>query len=176
VTRTWTCQRVSGGLKCGFENSRRHTYCRACGKKRPASVGRPSKAKHIKGTYEEYIERQGGEYCGSCGCGRPASGRRLHRDHCHKTGAPRALLCFRCNTALPNRVDAAWLRAASDYLKRYEEEPTAEHEYQGRNRASLTIKIWNGTSLWLQADQVTTEEACRVLETHLPLKRYEEAA
>jgi hypothetical protein len=42
----------------------------------------------------------------------------LHRDHDHATGMARGILCFRCNTALPARVDAAWLRAAADYLDR----------------------------------------------------------
>jgi hypothetical protein len=119
VSRTWTCRRVSGGLVCGFENSRRHIYCRACKKKRPASVGRSSKAKHIKGTYEEYIERQGYEACGICGR-EPKPGKRLHRDHDHTTGKARGLLCFFHNRQLRTELNVDVLQAMIDYLKRWE--------------------------------------------------------
>jgi hypothetical protein len=66
--------------------------------------------------YEHYVELNGGEACGICGS--VGVTRKLHRDHDHATGEPRGLLCFRCNAALPNRVDADWLRRAADYLDR----------------------------------------------------------
>jgi hypothetical protein len=118
--RTWTCQRVSGGEKCGRVNSRRNTYCEVCGKRRPASLDKPSKAKHIKGTYEEYIERQGYEACGICGR-EPKPGKRLHRDHDHARGVDRGLLDFHCNRQLRTWMTVEWMEAAIAYLKRYEE-------------------------------------------------------
>jgi hypothetical protein len=51
-------------------------------------------------------------------CGNPPKSRGLSEDHDHATGAHRGWLCFRCNRALPAYVDAAWLRAAADYLER----------------------------------------------------------
>jgi hypothetical protein len=69
--------------------------------------------------YEEYVERFG-ERCGICGR-EPSATRRLDRDHWHtgeRAGEPRGLLDHRCNRALPDWVDAAWLRAAADYLER----------------------------------------------------------
>ena len=70
-------------------------------------------------SYEEFIERTGGEHCGICGAS-PPEGRKLHRDHDHRgAGRPRELLCFRCNTALRGYITPEWLRAAADYLERH---------------------------------------------------------
>ena len=55
--------------------------------------------------------------CGICGK-EPEPGKRHHRDHDHKTGAPRGLLCWPCNSRLTTRVDAEWLRRALAYLER----------------------------------------------------------
>jgi hypothetical protein len=67
--------------------------------------------------YEEWVALFG-EVCGICD--RPPSAtRRLDRDHEHKgRGKARGLLCWKCNNALPNWVDPAWLRAAAEYLER----------------------------------------------------------
>jgi Recombination endonuclease VII len=48
--------------------------------------------------YDAMVKRQGG-LCAVCK--RPPSGRNKHLsvDHCHKTGAVRGLLCYKCNTA-----------------------------------------------------------------------------
>lgn len=63
--------------------------------------------------YEEWEARFGAR-CGICG--REASGvRRLDRDHDHRTGEPRGLLCHLCNRALGNRT-LEWLRAAVYYM------------------------------------------------------------
>lgn len=117
AARTWKCRR------CGHGNERRFPRCTGldpdhpfnrCTGKRPA----PRRPKHkaaLDLPYEAWVERFG-ERCGICGAG-PKT-RRLHRDHDHATGAIRGILCFRCNTALPNRVDAQWLRKAADYLDR----------------------------------------------------------
>lgn len=68
--------------------------------------------------YEHYVAINGGEHCGICG--RRASGtRRLDRDHDHKTGVPRGLLCFRHNKGLEAFSDRRdLLLAAADYLQR----------------------------------------------------------
>jgi hypothetical protein len=64
--------------------------------------------------YELWVKRFG-SHCGICGRA-PTVRRRLDRDHDHRTGVPRGLLCARCNRALPAWVTAAWLRAAATYL------------------------------------------------------------
>jgi hypothetical protein len=71
----------------------------------------------LKLPYEYYLELNGGEFCGICGK-RPKPGKRLHRDHDHRTGKPRGLLCFRCNTALRPYMTFEWLRKALAYIKR----------------------------------------------------------
>lgn len=67
--------------------------------------------------YEEYVRLNGGERCGICG-NPPSENRRLDRDHDHRTGEPRGLLCHRCNRALPDWVTEEWLEAARAYLGR----------------------------------------------------------
>lgn len=77
---------------------------------------KPSHMAALEISYEQYVELNGGEVCAICGAERKE--RRLHRDHDHRTGRPRGLLCFRCNRALPYYATADWLQAASDYLRR----------------------------------------------------------
>ena len=114
--RVWTCQRMVAGVKCSQPNQRIKQKCARCGGKRPKARKPAHLAALESMTYEQAVEAFG-ERCGICGAGRGT--RRLHRDHEHKgAGKVRGLLCFRCNTALPNRVDAEWLRAAADYLER----------------------------------------------------------
>jgi len=100
-------------------NPNRKQKCETCGGIRPPK----SKPKHMQVlqtmTYEDFVEITGSETCGICGG--VGKTRRLHRDHCHDSGRARGLLCFRCNTALPKRVDADWLEAAAAYLRRAEE-------------------------------------------------------
>jgi hypothetical protein len=50
-------------------------------------------------------------------CGAEPGARKLHRDHDHRTGEPRGLLCFRCNAALRPYMDWHWLDAAAEYLR-----------------------------------------------------------
>ena len=68
-------------------------------------------------SYEEFIVLNRGELCGICGRP-PGPTRRLDRDHDHKAGKPRGLLCARCNRALPSWMTPMWLTAAAAYLER----------------------------------------------------------
>ena len=70
--------------------------------------------------YDELLAVQRG-VCALCQRPPKEGGRRLHIDHDHATLELRGLLCFRCNRALPDYVDPAWLRRAAAYL----EEPPA---------------------------------------------------
>lgn len=109
AARKWTCRR------CGVKVPRIKPKCE-CGGKRPA----PRKPKHARVLdempYEEWVELYG-ERCGICGRERSEQ-RRLDRDHDHKTGRPRGLLCHRCNRALPDWIGLDWLRSAVAYLER----------------------------------------------------------
>lgn len=69
--------------------------------------------------YAAFVALNGGEFCAICRR-KPSKVRRLDRDHDHKTGKPRGLLCARCNRSLPAWVTAEWLRDAADYLERTE--------------------------------------------------------
>jgi hypothetical protein len=112
----WTCRRVTRTVACGHHNPPRTRKCQACGKPKPARR-RPAHFRALDLTYAEFVELNGGNRCGICH--RPPSWhRRLDRDHDHRTGQPRGLLCVRCNRALPNWVTAGWLRAAAAYLER----------------------------------------------------------
>jgi recombination endonuclease VII len=118
VTRGfWTCQRTVSGVKCAAVNANRLRKCGRCGKPRPA---RKTVRRQVTLSYEEFVELNGGEHCGICGRGRPESGRRLMRDHDHKTGKPRGLLCFPCNRQLRTWTTVEWMRKAIVYLERAE--------------------------------------------------------
>lgn len=75
----------------------------------------PDHKRILEVPYEAWVEAYG-EACGICGAERKR--RRLDRDHDHRTGEPRGLLCVRCNRALPRWIDAEWLQLAADYLAR----------------------------------------------------------
>lgn len=71
--------------------------------------------------YDEWVERFGvvidGVLVARCNiCGRPPVNRALHRDHDHRSGNPRGLLCHRCNRALPDWMTVKWLEKAIEYL------------------------------------------------------------
>jgi hypothetical protein len=77
--------------------------------------------------YKAKLSEQGGA-CAICGnpeaATHPKTGlpREYAVDHCHKTGAVRALLCSKCNTGLGSfRDDPAILRAAASYLESHAE-------------------------------------------------------
>ena len=94
---------------------------------------RRSRARHneaLKLPYEVYLWINGGvELCAICG--RAGKTRRLHRDHDHRTGVPRGLLCVRCNRILHTFVDVEWLMRARAYLERAEVlGPQAREKYE----------------------------------------------
>ena len=110
--RSWTCR------KCKHVNpSKRTKKCAACGKVRPKTK-RPPHMVALGLSYEEYVKINGGEHCGICET-KPSNGRRLDRDHDHKTARPRGLLCHRHNRALKFFDDNPdLLEAAAEYLRR----------------------------------------------------------
>lgn len=111
----WTCRTKFGGTPCLHVNSSRKRNCGLCGRPRPARR-RPAHLKALDVSYEQYAVINGGEECGICGTVAKPGGRRLHRDHDHRTGEPRGLLCFRCNAALRPYMTTEWLLAASAYV------------------------------------------------------------
>lgn len=117
TVHVWRCRRQAGGVVCGQLNLARKRKCTACGKARPPRQRPAHRAVLGEMTYEQWVEVFG-ELCGICGRA-PSARRRLDRDHCHKSGGARGLLCARCNRALPAWCTAAWLRAAADYLDRH---------------------------------------------------------
>lgn len=116
--KTWKCQRSVGGQKCGHESPARKRKCEACGGEKPKRK-RPAHMAALDVPYEEYVFLNGGEFCAICGRG-PKPGKRLQRDHCHRTGNPRGLLCFHCNRWLRGFMTVEWMEKAIAYLRRAE--------------------------------------------------------
>ena len=114
--RYWTCRRQSDGIACRAVNPAIKRKCQRCGKPRPA-LKRPAHMAALELDYARYVQINGGDWCAICRRS-PSAGRRLDRDHDHRTGQPRGLLCARCNRALPNWVTAEWLRGAAAYIDR----------------------------------------------------------
>ncbi len=113
MAHQWTCQ------KCKTPNPRVKQKCanETCTGLRPKRRV-PKHQLVLEVPYELWVERFG-EICGICGRP-PGPTRRLDRDHCHRSGRARGLLCFRCNKALDDWVDARWLEKAAAYLERHE--------------------------------------------------------
>lgn len=108
MARYWTCP------KCRERLPRIKQRCPDCGAVRPTRKTAAQTA--LADEYAVWAARFG-ETCGICG--RQASARRrLDRDHDHKTGRARGLLCARCNRGLPSWVTTDWLRGAIAYLDR----------------------------------------------------------
>jgi len=119
----WTCQRSTGGQKCRTLNPNRRQICERCGKRRPPKKEPPHRAVLKAMSYDNWIILNGGEHCGICG--KVEEGRRLCRDHDHKTGQARGLLCWTDNYHLRGWVTIEWLKAAIEYLERAEQLPSA---------------------------------------------------
>ncbi len=112
----WTCR------KCGHKTLLRKRKCASCGKLKPKKRVPAHKKVLLELTYEDFIELNGGEFCwihNRMGLPDPPRTTRLHRDHNHKTGQARGLLCYHCNRWLPDWVTPAQLRAAADYLENF---------------------------------------------------------
>jgi hypothetical protein len=62
----WTCQRSSGGVKCGHRNPNRKRNCEWCKKPRPVRKP-PAHMSALSLPYEYYLEINGGPQCGICG-------------------------------------------------------------------------------------------------------------
>lgn len=116
MTRYWTCQRQHEGIPCRRVNEARKRKCQRCGKPKPPKR-KPAHTRALELTYDQYVELNGGEHCGICRR-KPSASRKLDRDHDHRTGEPRGLLCHLCNRTLGNRITAAWLRCAIAYMER----------------------------------------------------------
>ena len=117
---TWTCR------SCGASWPRTKQRC-DCGKGRRPTRRRPAHARVLdEMPYEDWVALYG-EVCGICGRP-PGPRRRLDRDHDHRTGAARGLLCHLCNRSLPARVDARWLRRAAAYLDQAERTARKERD------------------------------------------------
>lgn len=115
AVKVWTCQRMRMGSKCGHRNPSRKRNCQSCGKPRPPRREPAHRKVLVEMPYEQWVERFG-DRCNICGA--EAKTRRLHRDHDHRTGQARGVLCFRCNAALRSYMTAEWLASAAAYLER----------------------------------------------------------
>lgn len=113
----WVCYRQRDGRKCLTKNPNAKKKCVACGGAKPARR-QPKHTVALLTDYETYVQLSGGERCGICLRPRGEKDRRLDRDHDHRTGRPRGLLCSRCNRWLVRWMTPEWLRAAADYLER----------------------------------------------------------
>jgi hypothetical protein len=114
---TWTCHKTTDGEKCETKNPRRLKKCTGCGKSRPP-VKRKAHEEVLRTLpYDKAVKINGGEFCGICGR-EPKPGRRLHRDHDHRTGEFRGLLCFHDNSALRPYMTLEWCLKAVAYLQR----------------------------------------------------------
>jgi hypothetical protein len=115
-SRYWTCTRVTAGERCGKQNVNRAKVCHWCSKPRPKKR-KPAHMKALEQDYAAFLALNGGvEACALCGA--TPKTRKLQRDHCHRSGVGRGLLCSRCNRALPSWITPAWLRKAAAYVER----------------------------------------------------------
>lgn len=84
--------------------------------KQPRPRRKPTRAKALGVTDEEYARMLAAQGGGCAICGAKPKTRRLHVDHDHASGKVRGLLCHRCNRALPTWVNAVWLHKARNYM------------------------------------------------------------
>jgi hypothetical protein len=68
--------------------------------------------------YRAFFEEQRG-LCGVCGLDMSKiARRRVHLDHCHRTGRVRGIVCSVCNQRLAAMDDEGWVEKARTYLAR----------------------------------------------------------
>jgi hypothetical protein len=101
----------------------RHSYCKACYRKRPRVRNDTPEQKRAWNLqrrygltpkqYDQMYEGQG-RLCGLCD--KPLTGNRPVVDHDHNTGVVRAILCHRCNLSIAGMDDHEWLRKALAYI------------------------------------------------------------
>lgn len=116
AAKAWKCR------KCEYRNRPRSRKCVSCGKLKPKKKI-PAHMKVLSEmTYDDFVKLNGGEFCWICremGIphreGRPF---RYHRDHDHRTGEARGLLCWQHNSLLKSWVNPELLMAAYKYLTR----------------------------------------------------------
>lgn len=116
----WLC-------RCGYRNEPAHVKCRGagCGRRRPRRRV-PTHARTLQElSFEEWAALSqrvhGGELYSCALCGRPPTeGRRHDRDHDHRTGRPRGLLCWKCNRELVRHITLEEARAVVAYFERAE--------------------------------------------------------
>lgn len=107
--KTWKCQ------GCKKRSSTRKRKCEHCGRAKPKRKP-PAHKDILKVPYEKWAELYG-HNCNICGK-EPNPERRHDRDHDHKSGVSRGILCVSCNRPLTTRLTPEWLRKAADYLDR----------------------------------------------------------
>lgn len=121
----WTCQRSSQGQPCRFKNRPGTRKCAKCEKPRPVKKPPAHAAVLDELTYEDFIEINGGEFCWICrqlpAKQRIRVTRKYDRDHDHKTGKPRGLLCHKHNRMLKEWMTIQLVEAILLYLERARE-------------------------------------------------------
>jgi len=115
----WTCR------GCKTRHPRTKRKC-PCGRARPPKRVVKHQQVLVLHAYDQWVAWFG-DRCNICG--RPAGPKRnLDRDHDHRTGEPRGLLCHRCNRALPEWMTEEWMRKALAYLARPRPQIEGENE------------------------------------------------
>lgn len=112
------------GCRCDLCRDARNAY----GREWAANNAEKRRAMRLKtryglpaGEYDRMFAEQGG-VCAICKSPPSEEGRtkRLHVDHCHRTGDVRALLCFKCNGAIGKfNDDPDLVMAAAAYLLQF---------------------------------------------------------
>ncbi len=120
MAKTWLCP-------CGTRNERVKQRCtnEDCRRKRPKR--RTKVLAHPQDDYTAVYVPLSAEIHGvtdesCCICGRPRTQDARHdRDHDHRTGWPRGIVCFRCNKELLRHATLEQARQVVAYLERVEE-------------------------------------------------------
>lgn len=116
-SKTAPCKKC--GVLVGLTEKGRRAACDPCRRRSKENARLRAKFGIDLDEYER-MEREQGGVCSICGNPNDQNGRRLHVDHCHRTGRVRALLCCLCNTALGKfQDDPRRLQAAIRYLEEH---------------------------------------------------------
>ena len=172
--RTWKCQAVRAGVKCGHDNPKLKQLCEVdgCRGRRPKASRPAHMAVMDRVTYEDLVAVMG-ERCWICGQPRDPAKNRLHREHAHAgDGVMRGLACWPCNDRLPDRVTPEWLRAAAVYMERGDwQHPDWDGPLLGIPRDEL-VNVGEASVL---LDGMTRKNVGKWLERHgVPIVRVDE--